>query len=116
MERSATVGAYLRDAIQSAACDFPVIGDVRGAGLFVGVELVRDRSSKHPAPDLAAAVVNAMRSRRVLISATGQQGHVLKIRPPLPFDEKHSDLLVEALRHSIAQAAGADAKLAGNSR
>jgi 4-aminobutyrate aminotransferase-like enzyme len=70
----------------------PVIADVRGDGLFIGVELVDPDGV--PMKELTGRVVNAMRERRVLISATGINGNVLKIRPPLILERAHADLLL----------------------
>lgn len=64
-----------------------LIGDVRGSGLFLGVEIVADPEAKTPDGSRAAAIVNELRDRHVLISATGPAGNVLKIRPPLVFSE-----------------------------
>ena len=91
------VGQYLRDRLTALRARHPQVGEVRGAGLFIGVELVTDRVTGSPATDLAAKVVNALRQRQVLLSATGPQAHVLKIRPPLVFQRAHADWLVERL-------------------
>lgn len=91
---SATVGEYIRAGFSKLADRHTAIGDVRGAGLFIGVELVQDRASKAPAAALAAAVVNGMRQRGVLISSSGTRGNVLKIRPLLPFTTQHADQLL----------------------
>jgi 4-aminobutyrate aminotransferase-like enzyme len=91
------VGAHLLEALTELGTRHALIGDVRGAGLFVGVELVSDRATKAPAPDAATRVVNGLRDRRVLISATGPGVNVLKIRPPLVFSREQADLLVGAL-------------------
>ena len=82
--------------------DHPVIGDVRGSGLYLGVELVRDRDSKEPDPAAATAVVNGLRERRVLISATSEHGNVLKIRPPLVFTEADAGRLLTELDAVLA--------------
>ena len=81
----------------AAAARHATIGDIRGAGLFLGVEMVTDPESRTPAPELAAAVVNGLRARRVLISASGPAGNVLKIRPPLVFSPENADLFLETL-------------------
>ncbi|MEI7265628.1 aspartate aminotransferase family protein [Pectobacterium versatile] len=91
------VGDYLRQGVQQLAQDFPLIGDIRAYGLFIGVELVSDRESKAPASESASQVVNAMRQRGVLISATGPAANVLKIRPPLVFQEEHADVFLTTL-------------------
>lgn len=91
------VGAQLRQGLLSLQKRFSVIGDVRGAGLFVGVELVLDRDQRTPAPGIAAKVVNALRERQVLIGRDGPHGNVLKIRPPMTFDLKAVDRLLTNL-------------------
>ena len=63
---------------------------MRGAGLFIGVELVRDRATREPATEQAARVVN-LRDRQVLISSAGEHANTLKIRPPLPFSTADAD-------------------------
>ena len=94
VENSAAMGARLRGRLAALAARRELIGDIRGDGLFVGVDILRDGS---PAPDLAAEIVDAMRERGVLISATGPGGHVLKIRPPLVFAAEHVDILADTL-------------------
>ncbi|MCP2623099.1 aspartate aminotransferase family protein [Mycolicibacterium smegmatis] len=82
---AATVGAALRHELTRITADHPHIGDVRGAGLYVGVELVEDRDAATPDRTRAHDLVNEMRDRHVLISVCGTYGNVLKIRPPLVF-------------------------------
>ena len=91
------VGNYLRERLAALAERHALVGEVRGAGLFVAVELVSDRATRAPATAQAARVVNALRRRQVLLSATGPDAHVLKIRPPLVFRREHADLLVARL-------------------
>ena len=91
------VGGHLRDGLRELAAKHPLIGDVRGAGLFVGVELVTDRATKAPATAKTARVVNAMRERGVLLSSTGPHANTLKIRPPLVFSRRDADLLISTL-------------------
>lgn len=85
MANAAKVGTALRDELARLAADNPRIGDVRGAGLYVGVEMVTDRESSGPDRAAAHDLVNAMRDRKVLISVCGAEGSVLKVRPPLVF-------------------------------
>jgi 4-aminobutyrate aminotransferase-like enzyme len=94
---SARVGALLGAELAGLAVRHPLIGDVRGSGLYLGVELVRDRDTRDPDPAAATAVVNGLRERRVLISATGEHGNVLKIRPPLVFAEADAARLLTEL-------------------
>ncbi|PVE11762.1 aspartate aminotransferase family protein [Streptomyces scopuliridis] len=84
---AARVGGQLLDGLRALAQKFPVIGDVRGAGLFVGVEIVADSVTKEPDGELAHLLVNSLREEGVLISAVGPWGQVLKVRPPLVFTD-----------------------------
>jgi 4-aminobutyrate aminotransferase-like enzyme/Ser/Thr protein kinase RdoA (MazF antagonist) len=102
-ERAACVGAILRSQIEELAGKYPLIGEVRGAGLFIGVELVRDRSTLEPAAREAAAIANRMRELGVLLGVAGPAANVLKIRPPLVFDENHALQLTDALDQALRE-------------
>ena len=98
---AAATGAYLKDSLARLAAGSPVLGDVRGAGLYLGIDVVTPETGE-PSGELASAIVNGMRGRRVLISATGAKGSVLKIRPPLPFRTEHADQLLAVLSEVLA--------------
>lgn len=85
MNNAAGVGATLRRELTRIAAAHPGIGDVRGAGLYIGVEMVSDPDTKTPDRAGARRLVNMLRERRVLLSVCGHDGNVLKIRPPLVF-------------------------------
>ncbi len=104
MENARTVGSYLRDALREIGNRHLAIGDVRGAGLFIGLELVRDRESREPAPELASYAINGLRERGILIGAAGPYGSTLKIRPPLCFTREHADLFVAACDDMLREA------------
>jgi len=108
---SAATGAYLKDGADRIAAGSPLLAGVRGAGLYLGVDVVSP-SSGEPSGELASAIVNGMRERRVLISATGPKGSVLKIRPPLPFGPGHADQLLTVLS-DVLPAVGPGAGPAG---
>jgi 4-aminobutyrate aminotransferase-like enzyme len=91
------IGQLIRDGVQQLASRYEFIGDVRGSGLYIGVDIVADRDTKTPDASTATAIVNGLRERRVLISATGYHANVLKIRPPLVFSSDDVDRLVTAL-------------------
>jgi 4-aminobutyrate aminotransferase-like enzyme len=76
---------------------FEIIGDVRGSGLFLGIELVNDRDTREPATQAATSVVNQMREEGILLGTDGPFHNVLKIRPPMPFTTADGDRLVEKL-------------------
>jgi len=105
MENARRTGAHLQQGLRSLARRQGAIRDVRGAGLFVGVEL-----GANPASGLAGAaetrrIVNGLRERGVLVGSTGRSGDVLKIRSPLPLEAQHADLLLAALDQTLASAA-----------
>jgi 4-aminobutyrate aminotransferase-like enzyme len=102
-QNAALIGAKLRSMIEELAEQHPLIGDVRGAGLFIGVELVRDRSTLEPAGQETRAVVNRMRDLGVLVGREGRYGNVLKIRPPLVFDENHAKQFTDALDQALRE-------------
>jgi 4-aminobutyrate aminotransferase-like enzyme/Ser/Thr protein kinase RdoA (MazF antagonist) len=99
---AAETGSYLRQGLEALAGRHPVIGDVRGEGLLLGVELVDE--GRVPAAGRAGQVTEAMRERGILISATGPAGNVLKIRPPLVFQREHANLLLQTLDEVLAAA------------
>lgn len=102
LENSERIGTLIRDGILDMASRYESIGDVRGSGLYVGVEMVKNRDTKKSDPELAAAIVNGLRERRVLISATGFDGNSLKIRPPLVFSEKDATRFLTELDATLA--------------
>ncbi|PRZ55839.1 4-aminobutyrate aminotransferase-like enzyme [Paraburkholderia fungorum] len=97
-ENAARVGNVLLEGLKSIAKESAIVGDVRGAGLYIGVEIVKDKGSKEADKACAAAIVSEMRNRRVLISATGFNGNVLKIRPPLVFSSADAERFLEVIR------------------
>jgi 4-aminobutyrate aminotransferase-like enzyme len=94
-QNAATVGAYLIEGVKALAGRFPAVGDVRGAGLFLGVDIVGRNGSADPRA--AAEIVNGLRENNVLISATGPNANILKIRPPLVFTRANADFFLEKL-------------------
>jgi 4-aminobutyrate aminotransferase-like enzyme len=101
---AAEVGKLLLDGISGLAAKHEAIGDVRGAGLFVGVELVSKRTTRAPDRGLTSKVVNLMRDKGVLLSACAQGHNVLKIRPPLVLSAEQAGMVIEALDESLAEA------------
>lgn len=97
MENAAQVGAYAKAGLAKLAEKHALIGDIRGAGLFFGAELVLDRASKAPAADIATRVINEMRERGVLMGKLGIQQCSTKIRPPMPFSQENADLMLGTL-------------------
>ncbi|WP_454817778.1 aspartate aminotransferase family protein [Labrys neptuniae] len=106
IENAREVGRYLRNGLQEIANRHLAIGEVRGAGLFIGLEFVTDRESKTPAPETASAMINGLRERGVLIGAAGAYGNTLKIRPPLCFGREHADAFVDHCDAVLEQIGG----------
>jgi 4-aminobutyrate aminotransferase-like enzyme len=98
-----TTGARLSAGLRSLMDRHPLIGDVRGLGLFLGVELVLDRATREPAPLHAAYAVERMREEGVLLSTDGPDRNVLKIKPPLCFTAADADLLVAKLDRVLSE-------------
>jgi 4-aminobutyrate aminotransferase-like enzyme len=97
IENAQAVGAYLQRGLHELMQRHPLIGDVRGAGLFIGVELVTDRRNKAPATAQARRVARLARDRGVLIGTDGPHDNVIKIRPPMTFRNAHADILLDCL-------------------
>ncbi len=96
-EHARRVGERMLAALRPFVDRYPLVGDVRGSGLFLGVELVRDRATLEPAAAEATAIVNRMREDGILLGTDGPHHNVIKIRPPMPFTAADADRLVETL-------------------
>ena len=97
VQNAANVGEYVLEGFKTLQTKHEMIGDVRGSGLFFGIDLVKDRDTKEPAAREARIIVNAMRERGVLMSKIGEHDNVLKLRPPLCFSEENADQLIVTL-------------------
>jgi len=95
--RARRLGKYFRKGLLRLQDRHPLIGDVRGSGLFMGVELVLDRKSKRPAPRQADYVVERMKTRKILSNTEGPGGNVLKIKPPMVIKRRDIDRFLEIL-------------------
>ena len=102
MQNATDTGAYLLRCFQRMQSRYDVIGDVRGQGLFLGIELVTDRQSKNPATELARKINNGARQRGVLIGTEGPHDNVLKLRPPMIFQRAQADHLINVLEDTFA--------------
>ena len=94
-------GEYLQRGLRALAEKHPTIRTVRGAGLFIGVQLAMNPLSGLRGASKATQVTNALRRLGVLVGVTGRDGDVLKIRPPLTFELQHADLLLNALDRAL---------------
>ena len=105
-ENAQKTGNFLKTSLQELKKSYPIIGDVRGRGLFLGVELVRDPETLEPADKEAAYTANRMRDLGVLVSTDGPLHNVLKIKPPLVFNEANAERLADML-NTVLQEDGA---------
>jgi 4-aminobutyrate aminotransferase-like enzyme/Ser/Thr protein kinase RdoA (MazF antagonist) len=96
-ENALKVGEHLVKRLRGLLENHAVIGDVRGSGLFLGIDLVRDRDTRAPATAQADYVVNRLRERGVLAGTDGPGHNVIKLRPPLIFSKADADLFVDTL-------------------
>jgi 4-aminobutyrate aminotransferase-like enzyme len=88
--------AWIRD-LRAAQLSYPLAGDVRGSGLFLGIDLVNERETRAPATDQASYIVNRLRERGVLAGTDGPYHNVIKLRPPLCFSDSHAKLFTSTL-------------------
>ncbi|MEE1654916.1 aminotransferase class III-fold pyridoxal phosphate-dependent enzyme [Microvirga sp. CF3062] len=95
-------GRYLLDGMERLRHKYSAIGDVRGRGLFLGIEMVKDRSTKEHAGDLASQISNRAKELGVLMGTDGPYDNVIKLRPPMIFGREHADLLLQVLDQSMA--------------
>ena len=96
-------GDYLIAGFRKLADKHELIGDIRGKGLFLAVELVRSLGTKEPAGSEAAAIVERMRENGVLLALIGEQRNTLKLRPPLVFTTEHADVALAALDDALSK-------------
>jgi 4-aminobutyrate aminotransferase-like enzyme len=96
------VGESLRGMLRELGSRHPVVGDVRGAGLFIGVELVVPGTEREPDEALTLRVVNGLRERHVLLGTAGIDNNILKVRPPVVFSNDDAERLVTELDATLA--------------
>ncbi|QYX55752.1 aminotransferase class III-fold pyridoxal phosphate-dependent enzyme [Roseovarius sp. SCSIO 43702] len=102
--RARATGDHLMACFRDLATRHPLIGDVRGRGLFCGIELVRDADTRAPATDAATAIVNDLREQGVLLSTDGPDENVLKLKPPMVFGIPEADIVLDALEAAFRRA------------
>ena len=103
VENGRTTGEYMRAGLRKLMKKHSLIGDVRGHGMIAGVEIVKDRKTKEPAPEEMSRIQNRMRELGVLTGSEGHYHNVFKIRPPMVFKPEHADILVEAMDQALSE-------------
>jgi 4-aminobutyrate aminotransferase-like enzyme/Ser/Thr protein kinase RdoA (MazF antagonist) len=102
-ENALSVGSHLKSGLEALQHRHALIGDVRGSGLFLGVDLVLDRETREAAPLQASYVVNRLRDCGILTGTDGPHHNVIKLRPPLVFTEKDADLFANTLDETLQE-------------
>lgn len=102
-ENATNVGNQLLSALKELKNRHPIIGDVRGIGLFIGVDLVKDRLTKEPAAEEAKEVIARLKEERILMSTEGKHDNVLKFKPPMVFNQKNADHLIAVLDRILGE-------------
>lgn len=102
-QNALTVGSYLKEGLTKLKQKYPLIGDVRGVGLFIGIELVLDHETLSPATFKASYIVERMKEEGILISIEGPLHNVLKIKPPIVFNKENADYLIENLEKILSE-------------
>lgn len=97
------MGGYLTEGLLALQQRHPIIGDVRGHGLFLGIELVQNHETLAPAAPQTAYLANRMRECGILMSTDGPFHNVLKIKPPMCFDKRNADFLIEYLDQILGE-------------
>ncbi|MFO7912497.1 MAG: aminotransferase class III-fold pyridoxal phosphate-dependent enzyme, partial [Desulfotignum sp.] len=97
------VGSHLLERLGSLKDKYRIIGDVRGSGLFIGMELVRNHQTLEPADTEASFVVNRMRDKGILMGTDGPLHNVVKIRPPLVITKQDADTIADTMDEIFAQ-------------
>ena len=103
MQRATELGGRFMAGLRELQKRHPIIGDVRGRGLFLGIELVRDRETQDPATEETASIVDEMRDRNVLLSTDGPYHNVIKIKPPMVLSKEDVDTTLHLLNESLNQ-------------
>ena len=100
-QRALEIGGYLHRCLTALGDIHPIIGDVRGLGLFLGIELVRDRETLEPAAEEAALIVETIKDAGILLSTDGPLHNVIKIKPPMVFTQANADEVADALNQVL---------------
>jgi 4-aminobutyrate aminotransferase-like enzyme len=93
------VGQYLRERLAILQRNYPVIGQVHGSGLLLGMDIIKPDGA--PDPEMAGRIMNQLRENGVLIGTTGQNYATLKVRPPIVFQKEHAEILLAAMRKAL---------------
>ena len=103
IQNASKTGNWLKNKLEELKSSFPLIGDVRGEGFFLGIELVLDPKTKEPAPMHASYLVERMKSRKILLSTEGPGHNVIKFKPPMVFSRNDARRLLIELENVLSE-------------
>ncbi|TQV89710.1 aminotransferase class III-fold pyridoxal phosphate-dependent enzyme [Aliikangiella coralliicola] len=103
MAHALQLGEYLQQGLRQLQSKFPVIGDVRGLGMFIGAEFVKDRDTLEPAVEQIDYVIERLKSEGILLTTEGPFHNVLKIKPPLAFSKQDADFFLSSLEMILTE-------------
>jgi 4-aminobutyrate aminotransferase-like enzyme len=95
------IGTYFIEQLKILQKEFPLIGDVRGSGLFIGIEFIKDTETKEHNTELAQFLKNILRENFILVSTDGPFDNVIKMKPPLCFNKLNVDQVVQIVRELL---------------
>ncbi|MDT0604361.1 aminotransferase class III-fold pyridoxal phosphate-dependent enzyme [Thalassotalea castellviae] len=101
MDNALETGKYLQQELEKLQQVYEVIGDIRGLGLFIGVELVVDRTSKEPATEFTEQLIECLKAQQIILSTEGKFHNILKIKPPMVFNKTDADIFIKALKYGF---------------
>ena len=102
-EQALDLGSWLLERLGQIKAEFDCVGDVRGSGLFLGIELIQDQDRLTPAADLARSVVERMKRKQILLSTDGPFENVIKFKPPMVFNRDDGERLLTTLQNSLKE-------------
>ena len=102
VEKAASMGAHMKERLEALAAKCPYLGDVRGMGLVMGLEFVKDKQTKDPAPELIRPLIEACANEGLLIGSVGVYGNVIRVAPPLVISEEEADESLAAMERALA--------------
>ncbi len=106
VERSRAAGDYLLDGLSELTGRSEVVGEVRGKGLFIAVEMVLDKQSKRPSPEFARAMTEELREQGVLVGTVGSYRNVVRLSPPLTISDEQVDTVLKAFHRALSVVEG----------
>lgn len=111
-ENALNVGKYLLNQSKLLKSEFDIIGDVRGKGLFIGIELIENHENRKPATDAATYIVNRMKNiHKILVSSDGPDENVIKLKPPMVFNNDNVDEFLRGMKECLTSYLCLDKKM-----